>query len=203
MSQQVKCWPGLPTPCSSLRRANAAYKNKVAAPANHDTNGGYLEATATKWRNDSVNKVMQFFKTQIFRAALPANICKIVAQHDQNTLTLDDIFQIATTAQREAGAKLAKSITAVKEDTHSNKDNKDDEVATFQNWKSTKFANKSKKQFTPPMHSRQFQSGQGSGNNSNRNGKYFFYCKIQNHTREQCHKRICENKPFRDKQGLA
>ncbi len=41
-----------------IKESYATYKNKVGALAHHDTNGGYLEATARKWRNDSVNKVM-------------------------------------------------------------------------------------------------------------------------------------------------
>ncbi len=47
----------------------------------------------------------------------------------------------------------------------------------------------------PPM--------QGPGNNSNGNRKYHFYCKIQNHTQEECFKRIRENKLCKDKQGRA
>jgi len=186
-----------------IKESYMAYENKVAAPANHDTNRGYLEATATKWRNDSVNNTMQFFKMHLFRAALPGDICKIVAQHDQNTMTLDDMYQIATPTQREARAKLAKSITAVDEDTYSDTDDEDDKVVAFQNRKSSKFANKGRKQLNAQMHARQFQSRQGSGNNFNRNRKYCFYCKIQNHTQEECCKRIRENKPCRDKQGCA
>ena len=43
----------------------------------------------------------------------------------------------------------------------------------------------------------------GGGNNRNRNGKYCFYCKIQNHTQEECRKRMKDNKPCKDKQGRA
>jgi hypothetical protein len=52
-----------------IKESYATYKNKVEAP-HHDANGGYLDTTATKWKNDSVNNVMQFFKMQLFRAAL-------------------------------------------------------------------------------------------------------------------------------------
>jgi hypothetical protein len=37
----------------------------------------------------------------------------------------------------------------------------------------------------------------------NRNRKYCFNCKIQNHTQEECQKRIKDNKPCKDKQGGA
>jgi len=46
-------------------------------------------------------------------------------------MTLDDMYQIATTTQREAGAKLAKSVTAVDEDSHSDTEDDDDEVAAL------------------------------------------------------------------------
>jgi hypothetical protein len=48
-----------------IKESYAAYKNKVEAPP-QGANGGYLDATATKWKNNSVNNVMQFFKMQLF-----------------------------------------------------------------------------------------------------------------------------------------
>ena len=44
----------------------AVYQNKVAAPQ-RDTNGGYLDATATKWRNNSVNNAMKFLRCNYSR----------------------------------------------------------------------------------------------------------------------------------------
>jgi len=93
---------------------------------------GYLVATATKWRNDSMNNTMQFLKMQLFWAALPAEICHVVAQKDQTNITLDDIYQIATTVQRESGPHTSETITAVKEENEFNKEDEGD-VAAFQN----------------------------------------------------------------------
>ena len=62
---------------------------------------------------------MQFFKMQLFWAALPGEIWKVVTQHDQTTMPLNDMYQNATTTQSEAGAKMTKVITAVEEDTNS------------------------------------------------------------------------------------
>jgi hypothetical protein len=134
-----------------IKESYATYKNKVAVPANHNANCRYFEATATKWRNDSINNAMQFFKMQLFWATLPADILKVVAQ---NTMALDNMYQITTTTQREAGAKLTKSVTAVDKDSHSDTEDNDDEVATFQNWKSMRFDYKNKKQFSAPTRSR-------------------------------------------------
>ncbi len=48
-----------------IKESYTTYENKVEAPQ-HNTNWGYLDATATKWKNDYINKVMQFFKMQLF-----------------------------------------------------------------------------------------------------------------------------------------
>jgi hypothetical protein len=61
-----------------IKESYAAYKNKVEAPP-QDGNWGYLDATATKWKNNSVNNMLQFFKRQLFRAALPGDLQKAVA----------------------------------------------------------------------------------------------------------------------------
>jgi hypothetical protein len=153
-----------------IKESYAACKNKIKAP-HHNANGGYLDKTATKWKNHSVNNVMQFFKMQLLRAALPRDICKVVAQHDQNSITLDDMYQVATTTQREGSSKLAKTI-AVVDDDESNPDTEDDEeeAAAFQNQWNTRFPNKTKKTNTMQPRNKRFQTC--SGNNSNRNGKY-------------------------------
>ncbi len=44
-----------------IKESYAAYRNKVPAP-NIDANGGYLDAMATKWRNNSVNNTFRSSK---------------------------------------------------------------------------------------------------------------------------------------------
>jgi hypothetical protein len=39
------------------------------------------------------------------------------------------------------------------------------------------------------------RSSQNQGNNASRNGKFCIYCKILNHTQEECRKRINDKKP--------
>ena len=48
----------------------------------HDANTRYLDATVTNWKNDSFSNVIQFFKMQLFWAALPDGIYNVVAQQD-------------------------------------------------------------------------------------------------------------------------
>jgi len=87
-----------------IKESYAAYDNKVPEPPT-DTHGlgqvGLLENTATQWTSDTVNNMLQFFKMQLFRASLPGDLRKAVAQHNQTTITLDDMYQVATDTQRE------------------------------------------------------------------------------------------------------
>jgi len=48
-----------------LKESYTAYQNKVQAPLNN-INNGYLTAFAKKYKNDTVNKAMQFFKKELF-----------------------------------------------------------------------------------------------------------------------------------------
>ncbi len=87
-----------------IKESYAAYNNKAAEPPT-DAQGlgrvGLLENTARQWTNDTSNSMLQFFKMQLFRASLPGDLRKVVAQHDATTITLDEMYQVATDSQRE------------------------------------------------------------------------------------------------------
>jgi hypothetical protein len=59
-----------------IKESYAACMNKIEAPQ-HNANVGYLDAMATKWKNDSINNAMQLFKLQLFRAGLPGTSIKL------------------------------------------------------------------------------------------------------------------------------
>jgi hypothetical protein len=69
-----------------LKESYASYENKPAAPAHHDVNGGFTMPRARQWRYEALNNAQQFLKMQLFRAALPAELWKVVAQRNPNTL---------------------------------------------------------------------------------------------------------------------
>ncbi len=49
-----------------IKESYAAYKNKVAEPPQDGyRNMGFMDATATQWKNDAVNNMLQFFKMQL------------------------------------------------------------------------------------------------------------------------------------------
>ncbi len=140
---------------------------------------------------------------QLFRAALTPELRKVVAQRNPNTMTLDDMYQIAMDTQREAGPKIKQAVPAVQPE------DDEDEVAAFQRRKNKNIDRKKTSSSNSTAKSGQkgysgnYRSNSGPENNANRNGKYCFYCKLQNHTQDECFKRIHEKKPCRDRQGRA
>jgi hypothetical protein len=159
-----------------------------------------------QWKDDVLNNTQQFLKMQLFRAALTPELRKVVAQKNPNNMTLDDMYQIATDTQREAGPKIKQAIAAVQPE------NEEEEIAAFQKRKNKNFNQKKNFSYTASNtttktgykgYSNNYKSNAGPGNNTNRNGKYCFYCKLQNHTQDECFKRIREKKPCRDRQGRA
>jgi hypothetical protein len=189
-----------------IKESYASYENKPAAPANFDVNNGYTMPVCRQWRDDVLNNTQQFLKMQLFRAALTPELRKVIAQRNPNSMTLDDMYQIATDTQREAGPKPKQAIAAVQPE------NEEEEIAAFQKRKNKTFNQKKSSSYTTSNaatktgykgYSNNYKTNTGPGNNTNRNGKYCFYCKLQNHTQDECFKRIREKKPCRDRQGRA
>ena len=65
-----------------------------------------------------MNNAFQFFKMQLFWAALPGDIRHVIAQKGLAESTLDEINKAATNINREMG-KTTKSIVAVHEESDS------------------------------------------------------------------------------------
>jgi len=113
-----------------IKESYAAYDNKIPEPPTNAHGLGHvglLETTATQWKNNTVNKMLQFFKMQLFRASLPGDLRKAMAQHDQAMIRLDDMYQVATDTQRESGLKASKPVSAIQDDSQS-EDEDDNEV---------------------------------------------------------------------------
>jgi len=159
-----------------IKDSYASYKNKPAAPAHHDFNNGFTMPVCRQWRDEALNNAQRFLKMQLFRAALLPELWKVVAQRNPNTMTFDDMYQIATDTQREAGPKIIQAVTAVNPENE-----EDDEVAAFQRKKGSKNIDR-KKSSNQTMktgskgYSSNYKSHPGPGSNANRNGKYCFYC---------------------------
>jgi len=189
-----------------IKDSYASYENKPPAPANFDVNNGFTMPVCRQWKDDVLNNTQQFLKMQLFRAALTAELRKVMAQRNPNTLTLDEMYQIVMDTQRESGPKFNKMIAVIHLDERDDND-EDEEIAAFQKWKTSKSTDRKKNsnltRTTYKGPSTGSKSRSGPGNNADRNGKYCFYCKLQNHTQEDCFKRIRDKKPCKDKQGRA
>jgi hypothetical protein len=151
-----------------IKDAYANYENKVDARAHHDINGGYSLATATRWRD--MNNPIQFLKMQLYRAALTADLRKTVAQRNPNTMTLDDMYQVTTDTQREAGSNKKTIMSVQPHEGHSSDDN--EEIAAFQKKKFSKNTDRKKTSNTAKGNYRGLSSSykSGPGSNANRNG---------------------------------
>ncbi len=149
----------------------------------------------------------------LFKAALTPELWSVVAQQDQDTMTIKKMYQVATTAQREGKGKSPAAVNEIcdKEIPAEVEDN-DNDVATFNRRGARPKTNQNNFQAGGGGYSSSrggFQTGSGSNkrgglggrSNTNRNGKYCYFCKIQGHQKEECRKRIKENKPCWDTQG--
>jgi hypothetical protein len=122
-----------------IKESYASYENKPAAPAHHNVNNGFTLPVCRQWRDEALNNAQQFLKMQLFRAALTPQLRKVVAQRNPNTLTLDDMYQIATDTQREAGPRIRQAVSAINPENE-----EDDEVAAFQRKKGSKNTDRKK-----------------------------------------------------------
>jgi len=149
-----------------IKDSYTSYENKPAAPAHHDVNNGYTMPVCRRWRDEALNNPQQFLKMQLFRAALTPELRKVVAQRNPNTMTLDDMYQIATDTQREAGPKIRQAVAAVNPENE-----EDDEVTAFQRKKGSKNIDRKK-----------------SSNQTMKTGSKGYSSKLQNQlrTRKQC-----------------
>ena len=152
---------------------------------------------------------VNFFKMNLFKAALTPELRSVVAQQDQDTITIKKMYQVATTAQRELKGKGPALVNEVREE-EPMAESETDDVAAFNRRgarpRSNQAGGQNRGNYNSGRGGYQAGSGRGasnsgSGNNYNRNGKYCYFCKIQGHRQEECRKRMRENKPCRDAQG--
>ncbi len=57
--------------------------------------------------------MFNFFKMNLFKAALTPELRSVVAQQDQDTMTIKKMYQVATTAQREGKGKSPAAVNEI------------------------------------------------------------------------------------------
>ncbi len=191
-----------------IRESFDDYDAKIPYPHN-DINGGISDAAFRRFIRQYDAMWINFFKMNLFKAALTPELRSVVAQQEQETITIKRMYQVATTAQRDLKGKSPALVNEIREEEQTAEGGNDD-VAAFNRRGARPRTNQAGRQSRGNYNSGRggYQAGSGrgashsgSGNNNNRNGKYCYFCKIQGHRQEECQKRMKENKPCRDSQG--
>jgi hypothetical protein len=191
-----------------IRESFDEYDAKIPYPHN-DVNGGISNATFRRFLRQYDAMWVNFFKMNLFKAALTPELRSVVAQQEQDTITIKKMYQVATTAQRELKGKGPALVNEVREE-EPMAESETDDVAAFNRRgarpRSNQAGGSSRGTYNSGRGGYQTSYGRGSnnsgsGNNNNRNGKYCYFCKLQGHRQEECRKRMKENKPCRDAQG--
>jgi hypothetical protein len=201
---------------NTLHENYVSYHVKPDRPAAIQPHGTYTEDNLTSFANDSVKAYNQFLLTQVFRAAAPESVRKLLSHKDQTRLTVDDAYQTFFTDHRvETDRKERSMINAVNDDDETN--NQETEIAGFRpqprqqqqqqqrypqqnsNNKGNQQRGKQNNKSSYPTKSNPSTLQGNSGNSGN--GKFCSYCKILNHSQEECRKRMRDNKPCVTNQG--
>jgi hypothetical protein len=200
--------------CNVLHENFASYRIKPNRPAQLP-DGHYSEDALTQYANDSMEAYNQFLFTQIFKAAAPENVRKLLLHKDQTRLTVDEAYQTFFTEHRVEQDKrqpTALTIHAIEDHQGPETTNMDPNVAAFrpqrppqqqfrQQQHNNNRGNRSRGQNNYRGNNNNNRSSQNQGNNASRNGKFCIYCKILNHTQEECRKRISDKKPCVNSKG--
>jgi hypothetical protein len=75
---------------NTLHENYASYRVKPDRPAPIQPQGPYTEDNLTSIANDSVRAYNKFLLTQVFRAATPESVRKLLSHKDQTRMTVDD-----------------------------------------------------------------------------------------------------------------
>jgi hypothetical protein len=190
-----------------LHENYASYRIKPYHPAQLPA-GNYSEDALTQYVNDSVAAYNKFLFAQVFKAAATENVRKLLSHKDQTRLTVDDAYQTFFTEHRVEQDKrqsTAINVHAVKDNQDHDATNTDPNVAAFRpqrpqqqqfcQQQNNNCGNRSRGQGSYRGNNNSNRSFQNQGSNTSKNGKFCIYCKILNHTQEECRKRINDKKP--------
>jgi hypothetical protein len=114
-----------------IRESFDDYDAKIPYPLN-DRNDGISNHSFRTFLRQYDAMWINFFKMNLFKVALTPELRSVVAQQEQETITIKKMYHVANTAQRELEGKSPASIIEVKEEDFSAEaDNNDNDVAAF------------------------------------------------------------------------
>jgi hypothetical protein len=189
-----------------LKENYASYRVKPDRPA-QEAAGGYSEDSLTKAINDNVDNFANFMFTQMFKAAAPENVRRLLSHKDQTRVTVEEAYKVYFTNHRLEMDKKSSSVHAVNDESDNGQVNQQD-VAAFRPQQrqqnrgfqsnSNRGNNRSRGQNNRSNYNNGNRQNYNQSNqpkcNTSRNGKFCVYSKIMNHTQEECRKRINDNK---------
>jgi hypothetical protein len=117
-----------------LHENYASYRIKPDRPAPIQPQGTYTQDALTQFANDSVEAYNKFLFAQVFKAAAPENVRKLLSHKDQTRLRVDDTYQTFFTEHRVEQDKhqpTAINVHAVEDNLDQETTNTDPNVAAF------------------------------------------------------------------------
>jgi hypothetical protein len=98
----------------------------------NDQNDGISNAAFHNFKKQYTAMMFNFFKMNLFKAALTPELRSVIAQQDQDTMTIKKMYQVATTAQREGKGKSPAAINEIRdEEILAEVEDDQNDVATF------------------------------------------------------------------------
>ena len=108
----------------------ASYRIKPERPAPIQPQGTYTQDMLTTFANDSVRSYNKFLLAQVFRAAAPENVRKLLSHKDQTRMTVDDAYDTFFTDHRvESDKKERNLVNVINEDEDSSNNATEQELA--------------------------------------------------------------------------
>jgi hypothetical protein len=112
-----------------IRESFDDYDAKIPYPHN-DVNGGISNHSFRRFLRQYDVMWINFFKMNLFKAALIPELRSVVAQQEQETITIKRMYQVATTAQRELKGKGPALVNKIRKEEIS-AEGENDDVAAF------------------------------------------------------------------------
>jgi len=201
---------------NTLHENYASYRVKPDRPAPIQPQGTYMEDNLTSFDNDSVKAYNKFLLMQVFRVAAPESVQKLLSHKDQTHMTVDNAYQTFFTDHRvETDKKERAMVNPINEEEETANSSTEQEVTAFRPQQCQQQQQRYTQQQNSSYRGNQNQQ-RGKQNNKNSypkksnptnsqgnsgNGKFCCYCKILNHSQEECRKRMRDNKPCVTNQG--
>jgi len=115
---------------NTLHENYASYRIKPERPAPIQPQGTYTQNMLTAFANDSVRAYNKFLLAQVFRAAAPENVRKLLSHKDQTRMTVDDAYETFFTDHRvETDKKERAMVNVITEDEESGNPTTEQDIA--------------------------------------------------------------------------